>query len=290
LLWQYLPSFGATRDSWIVVQSAGDSQKLVGDSTKMEALELVADRALSGADLRQAQAEGVVLDGYVCFPMVVAIAPIAAMGIPAAEITSMTARRRIGAVAALIAIAVKNAELYRQTQDKGVRDSLTGCYNRGYTLEAIENELRRARRSHAPVSILMFDIDHFKQINDKHGHLAGDRAIVEVAQQLQSTVRASDIKCRYGGDEFIVVLPETDLVGAARVAENLRSAISRTVVKFRSEAISVTITIGAACSHGEDLNVTALVANADAALYDAKRKGRNRVGVAPATGPLATER
>jgi diguanylate cyclase (GGDEF)-like protein len=278
LLWEHLPSFGPMRDAWMLVRSAGQWETLLGDSARIDERIAVADSAASETS-RQAQAEGIVLGDTVCYPMVVADVPLAVMGLPAAEMTSMTARRRMGAVTALVAIALKNAELYRQTQDKGVRDSLTGCFNRGYTMEAIDNELRRARRTHAPVSILIFDVDSFKHINDRHGHLAGDRVLVEVAQQMLRTVRSSDIKCRYGGDEFIVILPETDAAGAARVAENLRQAVSRIAMTAGDALVKVTISVGVGSSDGEDFSVATLLARADDALYEAKRAGRNRVGL-----------
>jgi diguanylate cyclase (GGDEF)-like protein len=213
--------------------------------------------------------------------MMVARRPIAVLGVPAAELTSRTARRRIGDAAALVAIAIKNAELYRQTQEKGIRDPLTGCFNRGYMAEAIQNELRRARRNSSPLSVLLFDLDRFKEINDRYGHQAGDRTLVGVAQQLHGTLRSSDVKCRYGGDEFLVILPETDQAGARLVAESVRQAVERLDLTFENEPTRVTATIGVATSSADATDVgdvAGLLARADASLYEAKRAGRNQVG------------
>jgi diguanylate cyclase len=123
----------------------------------------------------------------------------------------------------------------------------------------------------------MFDLDYFKTINDRYGHLTGDRVLVEVTQQLQGTLRASDIKCRYGGDEFVIILPETDLAGAARVAEHLRDAVGRLGPFGNDHALHVTISTGVATAAPGELEATGLLSRADQALYQAKQSGRNRV-------------
>jgi diguanylate cyclase (GGDEF)-like protein len=280
VLWEYLPSFGADRHFWILVRATNRWEMLTGDARTADELEQIADQVTSHDLLHNGQVEGVSINNQLCFPMVAANVPIAVMGVPAHGLTSGTARRRIGAAAALIAIAIKNAQLFQQSNDKGTRDSLTGCFNRGYALEMLDSELRRSKRSRLPLTVLMFDLDHFKTINDRFGHLAGDRALVEVTQQLQSTLRASDIKCRYGGDEFVVILPETDLAGATRVAENLRQAVGRLSIPFgKGEPLRVTISTGVATATPDELGAAALIDRADQALYHAKQSGRDRVGV-----------
>jgi diguanylate cyclase (GGDEF)-like protein len=111
-------------------------------------------------------------------------------------------------------------------RENSVRDGLTGCNNRTHALEVIDTELRRARRSQTPVSLIMFDIDHFKDVNDRFGHLCGDAVLAAVGVKMRQVLRGSDIKCRFGGEEFLVMLPETPLEGAKRVADTLRRELS----------------------------------------------------------------
>jgi diguanylate cyclase (GGDEF)-like protein len=284
VLWEYLPSFGADRNFWMLVQTTGCWEVLIGDVAALDELEQIAERATCHDALHDGQVEGIVVGDTVCYPMVVANVPIGVLGVPATGLTSQTVRRRLGAAAALMAITIKNAHLYQQSQDRGQRDSLTGCFNRGYTMEALESELRRAKRTRSPLTVLIFDLDEFKTINDRYGHLAGDRALVEVTQQLHSTLRASDIKCRYGGDEFVIILPETDLAGGARVAENLRDAVGRLAIPLgRDEVLHVTISIGVATATDGELRAAGLLNRADHELYQAKQSGRNRIGMPSST-------
>jgi diguanylate cyclase (GGDEF)-like protein len=146
-------------------------------------------------------------------------------------------------------------------------------------------ELRRSRRSNLPVSLIILDLDHFKAINDKFGHLAGDAALSTVGLRMQTVLRASDVKCRFGGEEFLIILPETTLPGAHHVAEVLRRDLERHPVPWRKEGeqlseIRVTASIGVTAVVPGELDATAIISRADAALYRAKEKGRNRVCVA----------
>jgi diguanylate cyclase (GGDEF)-like protein len=158
---------------------------------------------------------------------------------------------------------------------------LTGCFNHQHCLEALDSELRRARRSGRPLSIVMFDIDHFKSINDDLGHLRGDEILRAVGAQLARMLRTSDVSCRYGGDEFLIILPETDLPGAERVAEALRREIATLVISTAAERVlTVTASIGVAVAAPTEVDVAALIKRTDEALYRAKRAGRNRACVA----------
>ena len=123
-------------------------------------------------------------------------------------------------------MSVKNAQLFREVRENSVSDALTGCFTRGHALEVVDAELRRARRSQMPVSLIMFDLDHFKDVNDRHGHLCGDAVLSAVGKRMKEVLRGSDLKCRYGGEEFLVLLPETPLHGARRVADTLRREIA----------------------------------------------------------------
>jgi diguanylate cyclase (GGDEF)-like protein len=162
--------------------------------------------------------------------------------------------------------------IYRMT----IMDGLTNVHNKRYLLETLERELPRAIRHQRPLSLCMFDLDHFKQVNDTYGHIAGDYVLKEVASVVRSRLRPDDVIARYGGEEFAVLLPETDLKGAQAIAEELRKLIAERVFEFEGERIPVTVSIGCTQLRGED-DAMKLVKAADVKLYEAKRGGRNRV-------------
>ncbi len=160
-------------------------------------------------------------------------------------------------------------------------DDLTGVYNRRSMFHHLEAELSRCRRYGRSLGILMVDIDHFKRVNDEHGHLVGDQALRWVATTLQNELRSMDFLCRYGGEEFCAILPETNRPGVARAGERLRSAIERTLFAQDDVKLSLSISLGGASWAAEESNdIPDLLARADAALLDAKRNGRNQVRVA----------
>ena len=164
-------------------------------------------------------------------------------------------------------------EIYRMT----IVDGLTQIHNKRYLYEALERELIRARRHDRDMSLLMFDIDYFKRINDQFGHLAGDFVLRELARIVQERIRRDEVFARYGGEEFVILLPETSLDGAQALAENLRARVAEHPFTFQWERIPVTISVGGALLLGEDKTATDLIQRADAKLYEAKRGGRNRV-------------
>jgi two-component system cell cycle response regulator len=164
-------------------------------------------------------------------------------------------------------------EIYRLT----IIDGLTQAYNARYLYEALEREIIRGRRHDRPLSVLMFDIDFFKRINDVHGHLAGDFVLKEIARIVQQRIRRDEIFARYGGEEFALVLPETPLDGAVSLAESLRQRIEEHVFAFQADSIKVTISVGAAQLTEADKQANELIKRADELLYTAKRGGRNRV-------------
>jgi diguanylate cyclase (GGDEF)-like protein len=164
-------------------------------------------------------------------------------------------------------------EIYRMT----IFDGLMQVYNRRYLFEALEREIIRARRHGRDLSVVMFDIDHFKQVNDRFGHLAGDFVLKELARVVQSRIRRDEVFARYGGEEFSLVLPETTLEGAYALAETLRRKISEHGFAFQSETIPVTVSMGIAVLSDVERGATELIKRADEKLYEAKRGGRNRV-------------
>lgn len=167
----------------------------------------------------------------------------------------------------------RQEELYR----KATRDSLTGLHNRQYLLERLHEELARARRHHFPVSFLMIDIDHFKLINDRLGHAAGDRALAVVAGILRDNVRSEDTVARYGGEEFAVLAPFSDVSGARVLAERLRTLVERNEWSKGEGRMPITVSIGAATFPNDADAGLDLIHKSDIALYRAKRAGRNRV-------------
>jgi diguanylate cyclase (GGDEF)-like protein len=164
-------------------------------------------------------------------------------------------------------------EIYRMT----IIDGLTQAHVKRYLLEALEKEIIRARRHTRELSFLMFDIDHFKKINDVHGHLAGDFVLKELARIVQGRIRRDEVFARYGGEEFAIVLPETNLEGAGALAEGLREKVEQSRFVFQNESIRVTISIGVSTLTEQDKTSMDLIRAADAKLYEAKRGGRNRV-------------
>ena len=133
-------------------------------------------------------------------------------------------REILHAAAALLTVAVKNVQLFRKVRDLAVVEPLTGCVTRHHGIERLGAELRRAQRSHMPLSIVMLDLDHFKAVNDRQGHLCGDQVLVGVGRILRETLRVSDERCRYGGEEFLLVLPDTTAEGAARLPRTFARA------------------------------------------------------------------
>jgi two-component system, cell cycle response regulator len=164
-------------------------------------------------------------------------------------------------------------EIYRMT----IIDGLTQIHNKRYLHEALERELIRGRRHDRELALLIFDIDHFKRVNDAHGHLAGDFVLKELARVVQSRLRRDEVFARYGGEEFAVVLPETSLDGARILAETLRQKVDEHEFVFQSDSIRATISVGAAVLVEGDRTAADLLKRADERLYAAKNGGRNRV-------------
>lgn len=165
-------------------------------------------------------------------------------------------------------------EIYRMT----IIDGLTGTHNKRYFLEFLDREIARCQRYGRPLSLIMFDIDHFKQVNDEHGHLTGDYVLREMARRLLSRIRREELLARYGGEEFAAVLPETGREGALEFAEQVRQIIGREPFEFEGDRLPITISVGiATLEGGEPVDPGAFIKIADENLYKAKRLGRDRV-------------
>ena len=184
----------------------------------------------------------------------------------------------LGALAEQMSMAIANLQLRETLRLQSIRDPLTGLFNRRYLEESLSRELQRCTRRSLPLSLLMLDVDHFKRFNDTHGHAAGDALLGHVGHLIQARVRAEDIACRYGGEEFVVVMPELDAAASCARAEQVRQAIETAVVQHLGQTLGpVTISIGIATSPGDGETPEQLMQVADAALYRAKAAGRNRV-------------
>jgi len=195
------------------------------------------------------------------------------------DVLELTSRLRSGQ--RVLDLQTRLLEAQESLRHQATHDHLTGLWNRRMILDVLARELNRSMREKRPIAVAMLDIDHFKLINDTHGHLTGDEVLIEVAELLQRVVRAVDIVARYGGEEFVVVLPETGAPGAEAFAERLRELIeSQAFVASRGNPIRLTTSIGVSCFPGFGVeSVEDLLTNADQALYRAKSDGRNRVRV-----------
>ena len=186
--------------------------------------------------------------------------------------------RTIISVAEHIALALANLKLRETLRTQAIRDPLTGLFNRRHMEESLEREIARATRSSGTVAALMIDIDHFKRFNDTFGHAAADVALRETAEVIRKSLRTDDIACRYGGEEIVVILPDTPLDEAAECAERIRVAIAAQQLRYQGAAIGmVTASFGVAVSSARAATVESLLRAADVALYAAKHEGRNRV-------------
>ncbi len=186
--------------------------------------------------------------------------------------------RFLSLVSGLGAVALENSLLFQKTQDLAIHDDLTGLYTKQYFVSRLKDEAKRCQRLDQRLSMMMIDIDFFKQYNDKFGHTAGDIVLKKVGSLLKEALgQLNPLLCRFGGEEFLVMLPEIDKRRAIEIAEDLRQKAEKEKVILRRQSTSVTVSIGLACMPLDTKDEDELIHKADKAMYDAKRKGRNRV-------------
>jgi diguanylate cyclase (GGDEF)-like protein len=277
-LYRLLPTFCGERHCWMLRWQDQQWLEFLGDDTAdpIEAMETAPAR------LTQADASGLPVEGtgilvgeHMCFALVAGGKTVGVLGVANRLPLNDSERAAIAAMAALVALALRNLEVLDDSRRRAIRDELTGCATRGYGLDRLQGELRRAFRTGRPLSLLLFDIDEFKAVNDTAGHLTGDLVLQSVGSAVRQMLRTSDLCCRIGGDEFLVVLPDTPTHGAIIVAEKLRDKVAH-LRADHSGLPSVSISVGYVTAAQGEIDGLALVHKADRALYTAKREGRNR--------------
>lgn len=215
-----------------------------------------------------------------CVPMMAQGEALGVLYLSSAELGQLTATKQQLAVtvAEHIAISLANLKLRQTLQNQSIRDPLTGLFNRRYMDESLERELHRANRNQQPLGIVMLDVDHFKLFNDRFGHEAGDLVLQELGHFLQKHIRGSDIACRYGGEELMLILPGAPLKVVKQRAEQLRAGMKNLNLQHHHQALgTITVSLGIACFPEHGLTGEAVIRSADTALYCAKREGRDRV-------------
>jgi diguanylate cyclase (GGDEF)-like protein len=223
---------------------------------------------------------------YLCLPLVAhgetaGLLHVAGSPVDAAAPSAVVAQRLATQVAEQLALALSNLALRERLRNQSIRDPLTGLFNRRYLEETLERELARAERGRHPIGVIMIDVDHFKRFNDTFGHNAGDALLREFGGLLRTHIRGGDIACRYGGEEFAIILPDATLDDAQRRAEELREATTHLRVTDQDQALGqITISLGVAALPHHGTDGVRLLRAADRALYAAKHAGRNRVQTA----------
>ncbi|KAB2843286.1 diguanylate cyclase [bacterium] len=217
---------------------------------------------------------------FLCLPIVAKGLSLGAINFSRKAVDGFSANeiRLLTTVTGQIGIALENARLYAKTKEMTLIDELTQVYNRRHFQKILEMEFKRAKRFQRPLTLLMIDVDHFKEFNDTFGHLEGDRVLADLAEVLAANLREVDTVARYGGEEFSVILPNTPVDDALHVAHKIRELVAKMHEKHgRPAAQQVTVSIGIAAFDAETAGLEDLINHADIALYRAKSQGRNRV-------------
>ena len=265
LISRQLPIIVGRRDVWVIARF-GSRQQVIVPSAPGEKGEL----PLLGDDFRHWATYPMKADGH--------SVGILGAGVPAGGI-SPSEHRLFESVAAMVGQALSTANTFETMRKTSLVDALTGCAMRTEGVRRFRAELRRADRLGTSLAVLMLDLDHFKNINDRFGHHTGDAVLSAVGETLLTSLRASDVSCRWGGEEFLLILPDATLDRAQRTSDKLRQRIAETPVRVGNQVIHVTTSIGITMTHPGERDLQQCVMRADAALYQAKNLGRNRISV-----------
>ncbi len=233
----------------------------------------IINRSKSGALYHEEQTISPVLDAHGAITHYIAIKQDVTVRVRAEQALARARDELVHRVAEVEALQV-------QLREQAIRDALTGLFNRRYLDETLPRELANAKRNGSEVALAMLDVDHFKRVNDAHGHATGDLILAALGEILLGSSRSGDVACRYGGEEFAVVLVGASLANALRRAETWREAFKGTVVAGPNGAVGATCSVGVAAWAPHE-SVAGLLARADAALYEAKHQGRDRAVAAP---------
>jgi len=168
-------------------------------------------------------------------------------------------------------------DMQKKLFEASITDELTGIYNRRFIIGRLSEEFKKSRRTGTPLSVIIFDVDHFKRVNDTYGHLSGDMVLKRVATLVKSNLRAYDILGRFGGEEFLIVAPDTPVEDAVNLARRLKALIKAEKMDGETGPVTVTVSFGVGATSGADASFDVLLARADKALYRAKDNGRDRV-------------
>jgi diguanylate cyclase (GGDEF)-like protein/PAS domain S-box-containing protein len=218
--------------------------------------------------------------GYCCLPLVVQGETLGLFQLnrQTTQAELLPVSQTLNAVGETIKLALSNLRLRERLRQQAIRDPLTGLFNRGYLEETLGRELQRCQRTQSPLCVAMLDIDHFKQLNDCYGHEAGDLVLRQLGSVLRQQLRGSDIVCRFGGEEFVVVLPEAPLAVAQRRLTQMAETVREMTLVYRGDRLEpVTVSIGLAVMPEHGMGMADLLHAADMALYAAKRTGRDRL-------------
>jgi diguanylate cyclase (GGDEF)-like protein len=235
------------------------------------------------SDVRCGHVDATATAAYLCLPLVAQGEALGILHLAADDASTRLdgdAARLAAAVAEDLGISLAGLKLRETLRNQSIRDHVTGLFNRRYMEETLNRELRRAERTRRPVTVVMLDIDYFKRFNDTYGHGVGDALLRELGRLLRAGLRAGDVPCRYGGDEFAIILPEASVEDVVKRADQLREAAKRLQVRHLGGSVgSVTLSLGAAAFPEHGATAEALLKAADMALYRAKQEGRDRLVV-----------
>jgi diguanylate cyclase (GGDEF)-like protein len=272
---RHLPALLGTRRLWIASHLKGRRQVIVP-----EPLEEIRREALLDADSQE----------WTTFTLRIDDEVVGMLGVEG-RVLSPRVRRRIQLVTPVIAQVLSTAHAIDTLRETSLVDLLTGAATRREGTSRLRSEIKRAQRSGSPMSVLMLDLDQFKLLNDRHGHPVGDAMLTAVGRTMLRTLRASDVRCRWGGEEFLVVLPDTDLPRAQIVANGLLRNIAAISVPTPSGPVGTTVSVGITVALPDEIDTEAIVQRADTALYRAKSAGRAciRVVLGGSDGGAVTE-